>query len=83
VASDATGAHLVAASSGDARRDIWTSSDSGATWTDDTAGTDASGNNWGAVASDATGAHLVAASDDPPPGGGGGSPLVGGDIWTN
>jgi fibro-slime domain-containing protein len=67
VASDSTGQHLVAVAS---KGDIWTSSDSGATWTDRTASTGASGLAWTAVASDASGQHLVAAAK-------------GGDIWTS
>jgi hypothetical protein len=83
VASDATGAHIVAASADGSANDIWTSSDSGMTWTNRTKGTAASGNEWAAVASDATGTHLVAVASD-------GVPLPGitplflqGDIWTN
>jgi hypothetical protein len=41
--------------------DIWTSRDSGATWTNQTKGTAASGDQFSAVASDATGTNLVAA----------------------
>jgi hypothetical protein len=79
VASDATGAHLVAASAHGTTNDVWTSEDSGITWTDVTAGTPASGQQWVAVASDASGSHLVAVSSDAP----GGGPCCQGDIWTN
>jgi hypothetical protein len=77
LASDSTGLHLVAvaAHSGD----IWTSSDSGATWTDQTSSGPAHGLNWVSVASDSSGTHLVA--DE------GGGRVVGpggtGDIWTS
>ncbi len=79
VASDATGAHLVAACAHGNANDIWTSADSGATWTNETGGTVASGQQWITVASDATGAHLVAISS----GGPGGGPCCFGDIWTD
>jgi hypothetical protein len=59
VASDSTGAHLVAIT---VYSDIWTSSDSGVTWVNRTVGTAASLQSWMAVASDSSGAHLVAAS---------------------
>jgi hypothetical protein len=66
VASDATGTNLVSvASSAGAlvpTGSIWTSTDSGATWTDRTTGTSPTGPQaWQAVASDATGQNLVAA----------------------
>ncbi len=79
VASDATGARLVAASAHGSANDIWTSADSGMTWTNETTGTAASGQQWVAVVSDATGSHVVAISSDPP----GGGPCCFGDIWTN
>jgi hypothetical protein len=75
VASSSDGSHLVAATVPPGKGfastsgDLWTSSDSGATWTNGTAGTAASGQSWTAVASDATGTRLVAAAS-------------GGDIWT-
>jgi hypothetical protein len=75
VASDATGAHLVAT----AFRDVWTSADSGITWTDQNTGTASSGQVWGAVASDATGTHLVAISSGLPRSG----PCCFENIWTN
>jgi hypothetical protein len=75
VASDATGAHLVAT----AFRDVWTSTDSGMTWTDQNAGTASAGQVWGPVASDATGTHLVAISIGRPHGG----PCCSANIWTN
>ncbi len=60
VASDASGAHLVAVQDADVPGDIWTSSDSGATWINRTAGTEASGQLWNGIASDSTGANLAA-----------------------
>jgi hypothetical protein len=67
VASDATGTHLVAVANTSITAegclysgDIWTSVDSGVTWTDRTKGTAASGQEWSSVASDATGVNLVA-----------------------
>jgi len=63
VASDSTGIHLVAVTSlGGVNPDgnIWTSADAGATWTNRTKGTQASGKDWASVASDSTGTHLVA-----------------------
>jgi type I restriction enzyme R subunit len=68
VASDSTGTHLVAVTtSAGAFPDgnIWTSSDSGATWTNRTQGTQASGQRWSSVASDSTGAHLIAIEGTP------------------
>jgi hypothetical protein len=79
VASDSTGAHLVAASAHGRGNDIWTSADSGITWTNDTAGTDASGQQWVAVASNTNGTHFAAVSSGPP----GGGPCCFGDVWTN
>jgi hypothetical protein len=81
VASDATGTRLVAVASVGgpnpvANANIWTSSDAGASWTNRTAGTDASGQRWAWVASDATGARLVAAT----------TPATNGqtaDVWTS
>jgi hypothetical protein len=86
VASDATGKHLVAATYGDpgsggtagggggfvpARAgNIFTSTDAGVTWTNETAGTAAAGQNWMGVASDSSGSHIVAIANL-------------GDIWTN
>jgi hypothetical protein len=60
LASDASGAHLVAL---DSYTDIWTSADSGATWTNRTKGTAASGQEWQSVTSDSSGTHLVAVSE--------------------
>jgi hypothetical protein len=69
VASDATGTSLVAVCHDSLTAggvlyggDIWTSADSGVTWTNRTADTAASGNEWMAVASDANGGHLAAVS---------------------
>jgi len=69
VASDSTGTNLVAVAQETLTAggiayglDIWTSADSGATWTNRTAGTAASGNLWWAVASNATGGRIVAVS---------------------
>jgi hypothetical protein len=61
--------------------DLFVSEDSGATWADPVANTDAAGQQWIAVASNSNGAHLVAVSTDP--GGGGASPCCLGDVWTN
>ena len=75
VASSSDGSRLVAATMPPGRGfasdsgDLWTSSDSGKTWVNETAGTSASGQDWTAVASDSTGTHLVAVA------------MVG-DIWT-
>jgi hypothetical protein len=66
VAWDSTGTHLVAAAATEAgldfpgNGDIWASADAGITWTNLTAGTQASGLRWASVASDATGVHLAA-----------------------
>jgi hypothetical protein len=70
VASVATGANLVAVVNGFYDRpddnpaafsgDVWTSTDSGATWTDQTALSPAHGGAWNSVASDASGTNLVA-----------------------
>lgn len=70
VASDATGTNLVAVVNGFYDRpeanpaafsgDVWTSTDSGATWTDRTASSSAHGQAWRSVASDASGTNLVA-----------------------
>jgi hypothetical protein len=85
VASDSTGTRLVAINGpsgspgGDIDGDIWASADSGATWTNQTAGTGASGQQWAAVASSADGAHIVGVSSDPP----GAGFCCEGDIWTN
>jgi hypothetical protein len=75
VASDSTGANLVAAAGGGivaagpgATGDVWTSSDSGATWTDQTSSGPAHDVYWASVASDSTGKNLVA---------------VGSGIWTS
>jgi hypothetical protein len=80
VASDSTGTNLVAACqvsvSADGKLisgDIWTSTDSGATWTNRTAGTAASGHLWTSLVSDASGAHLVAATAHESPS----------EIWTS
>jgi hypothetical protein len=69
VASDSTGTNLVAVAQETLTAggiayglDIWTSADAGATWTNRTAGTAASGNLWWAVASNATGDRIVAVS---------------------
>jgi hypothetical protein len=75
IASDSTGANLVAVAGGGivaagpgATGDIWTSSDSGVTWTDRTSSGPAHDLSWGCVASDSTGNNLVA---------------VGSGIWTS
>jgi hypothetical protein len=78
VASDSTGANLVAV--GALSGDIWTSTDSGATWTDRTTSGPAHSRYWASVASDSTGTRLVAVE--------GGevfiaSGQVAGDIWTS
>jgi hypothetical protein len=88
VASDSTGIHLVALtglSGVNPNGDVWTSADAGATWTNRTKGTQASGQRWESVASDATGIHLVAVSGDPAPPAGlqVSMPCCFGDIWSN
>jgi photosystem II stability/assembly factor-like uncharacterized protein len=72
VASDASGKNLIVGSGapGSVGGDVFTSTDSGVTWNNETAGTLASGLGWGGVASNAAGTHLVAVAS-------------GGDIWTN
>ena len=77
LASDSTGASLVAAT---AYGDLWTSSDFGATWANRTNGTAATAQQWAAVASDATGARLVAVSQISVTAAGA---LDGGDVWTS
>jgi hypothetical protein len=72
VASDSAGTKLVAVVWGFSDRpvdnpaafsgDIWTSSDGGATWSDQTASSPASHQAWRSVASDASGTKLVAAT---------------------
>jgi hypothetical protein len=86
VASDSTGTKLVAVVNGFYDRggddpaafsgDVWTSTDSGATWTDQTASSSASHQAWRTVASDASGTKLVAATA----GLGGFGP---GAVWTS
>ncbi len=84
VASDSTGTHLVAvavhpgslggcdilspASAGYAGGSIWTSTDGGATWTDQTPSGTAMDLCWASVASDSSGTNLIA---------------VGSGIWTS
>ena len=87
VASDATGTNLVAVVNGfhdlpaddpaDFSGDVWTSNDSGITWTDRTATSDAHGGAWTSVASDASGTNLVAVTK------GGGVVLGSGSIWRS
>jgi hypothetical protein len=60
VASDATGANLIAANP--ITSSIWRSTDWGATWTNETAGTVAGDQQFGLVASNATGTRLIAIS---------------------
>jgi hypothetical protein len=94
VASDATGTNLVAVVNGFTdlgglagpdypaaySGDIWTSTDSGATWTDQTTSGPAHGQAWRSVASDASGTKLVAATMAT----GVGSHLDrSGDVWTS
>jgi hypothetical protein len=78
VAADSTGTHLAAVEAFGG--DVWTSTDSGATWTDRTPSGPAHGQYWVSVASDQTGANLVAVA-------GGGLAVAGtgsaGDIWTS
>jgi hypothetical protein len=72
VASDSTGTNLVAVVNGfhdipgddpaAFSGDVWTSTDSGATWTDQTASSPAHGQEWKSVASDSSGKKLVAVS---------------------
>ncbi len=78
VASDATGTHLVAGGGGEdsgTNGDLWTSSNSGANWADQTPSGPAHGQAWTSIASSATGTKLVALSGD----------HCGsyGDIWTS
>jgi hypothetical protein len=75
IASSSDGSHLVAAQGGGfvvagdgATGDIWTSSDSGVTWTDRTASGAPHNLSWSSVASDAAGTNLIA---------------VGSGIWTS
>jgi hypothetical protein len=74
VASDSVGTNLVAVTPGQGVLGpgaIWTSTDAGATWTNQTAGVhDMVPSGWNTVASDSTGTKLVAATN-------------GGDIWTS
>jgi hypothetical protein len=86
VASDATGKRLLAATYGDpgtggsagggggfqpqVAGNIFTSTNAGVSWANETAGTAAADQNWIGVASDSSGAHLVAVANL-------------GDIWTN
>ena len=78
LASDASGVHLVGA--GGIFGDLWTSSDSGLTWTDRTASGAGHRASWVSVGSDLTGRYLVAAA-------GGGEAMQGtgatGDLWTS
>jgi len=72
VASDSTGDHLVAVVN---TGDIWTSTNAGVTWTDQTPSGPASNQDWFSVASDSTGTKLIAVDG-----------LVtgyNGDIWTS
>ncbi len=77
VASDASGNHLVAAA---AFGDVWTSTDLGMTWADQTPSGPAHGQNWVSMASSTNGTKLVAVA-------GGGNDVAGpgstGDIWTS
>jgi hypothetical protein len=71
VASDATGAHLIAASGApvNSSGDLYTSTGGGVTWTNETAGTSGT-NRWSrGVASDAAGENLFAVE-------------IVGDVWT-
>jgi hypothetical protein len=75
MASDSTGTNLVAVAGGGSivagpgsTGDIWTSSDSGATWMDQTPSGPAHDIYWASVASDSTGTNLIA---------------VGAGIWTS
>jgi hypothetical protein len=64
VTSDASGNDLVAAvqfgPGGASGADLWRSVNAGASWTNLTAGTPATGQAWSCIASDSTGTHLVA-----------------------
>jgi hypothetical protein len=72
VASDSTGTRLVGVPVTDyGMADLWTSSDSGQTWTNKTAGSLAGGGVNGPVASDATGTHLAVAE------------MLSNDLWTS
>jgi hypothetical protein len=69
IASSADGTHL-AACTGTYYGDIWTSTNSGATWIDQTASGGPQNQNWQSIASSADGTHLAAV-------------VSGGDIWTS
>ena len=69
VASSSDGTKLVAAET--TNKDIWTSSDGGTTWVDQTSGTSANGGIWFSVASSADGTKLAAVEQQS------------GDIWIS
>jgi hypothetical protein len=87
VASDSTGTNLVAVVSvfhdtpvddpASYSGDVWTSTDSGATWNDNTTSGPAHGQEWTAVASDASGTRLIAGTKSL---GTSGAP---GAVWTS
>jgi hypothetical protein len=79
IAADATATRIVATASSNgafpSNPGIWTSTDSGASWTDRTPPTTAA-EHWSGVASDATGTHLVAVADT-------NEQLSAQDVWTS
>ena len=62
VASDSTGTNLIAVDAlvNGIHGEIWTSTNGGLTWTDQTTGNPAASGQWVAVASNGAGDHLVA-----------------------
>jgi len=77
ITSSADGRKLAAveySASGGNNGIIWTSTDSGATWTDRTTGTSAANRNWVSITSSADGSKLAAGDSGAGPGG---------DIWTS
>jgi hypothetical protein len=81
VASDSTGNNLV--TGGFFGGDIWTSSNSGTSWTDQTPSGPAHGQYWASIASNTTGTKLVAVSQLCCSGDTVGGPGAIGDIWTS
>ena len=84
ITSSADGTKLAAVVRGG---NIWTSTNSGATWTDETAGTSASDLSWTSITSSADGTHLAATENGPSTNTNGSGDIWistdGGQIWTN